>query len=91
MKTVSLPLVLLLEPADLGRRRHGSPCTAMTNFEVTAEESADKKIGLWKLRTVPLQKTDDPLMEWKLCGDKNVCPFLGQLARRVLVVPATSA
>jgi hypothetical protein len=43
------------------------------------------------LRTVPLPKTDDPLMEWKLCGDKNVCPFLGQLARRVLVVPATSA
>ncbi len=25
MKTVSLPLVLRLEPADLGRRRHGSP------------------------------------------------------------------
>ena len=66
-------------------------CTVMTNFEVTAEEIADKEIGLWKLRTVPLQKTDDPLMEWKLCGDKNVCPFLGQLARRVLVVPATSA
>jgi hypothetical protein len=66
-------------------------CTAMTNFEVTAEEIADKEIGLWKLRTVPLPKTDDPLMEWKLCGDKNVCPFLGRLARRVLAVPATSA
>jgi hypothetical protein len=49
----------------------------MTRFEVTAEEIADKEIGLWKLRTVPLPKTDDPLMEWKLCGDKNVCPFLG--------------
>jgi hypothetical protein len=66
-------------------------CTVMTNFEVTAEEIADKEIGLWKLRTVPLPKTDDPLMEWKLCGDKNVCPFLGRLARRVLAVPATSA
>ena len=64
---------------------------AMTNFEVTAEEIADKEIGLWKLCTVPLPKTDDPLMEWKLCGDKNVCPFLGRLARRVLAVPATSA
>jgi len=64
---------------------------AMINFEVTAEEIADKEIGLWKLRTVPLPKTDDPLMEWKLCGDKNVCPFLGRLARRVLAVPATSA
>ena len=63
----------------------------MTNFEVTAEEIADKEIGLWKLRTVPLPKTDDPLMEWKLCGDKNVCPFLGRLVRRVLAVPATSA
>ena len=63
----------------------------MTSFEVTAEEIADKEIGLWKLRTVPLPKTDDPLMEWKLCGDKNVCPFLGRLARRVLAVPATSA
>ena len=48
-------------------------------------------IGLWKLRTVPLPKTDDPLMEWKLCGVKNVCPFLGRLTRRVLAVPATSA
>jgi len=42
--------------------------TAMTNFEITAEEIADsdKEIGLWKLRTVPLPKTVDPLMEWKL-------------------------
>ena len=63
----------------------------MTNFEVTSEEISDNEIGLWKLRTVPLPKTDDPLMEWKLCGDKNVCPFLGRLARRVLAVPATSA
>ena len=84
MKTVSLQLVLRLEQADLGRRRH-------TNFEVTAEEIADKEIGLWKLRTVPLPKTDNPLMEWKLCGDKNVCPFLGRLAPRVITVPATSA
>jgi len=66
-------------------------CTAMTNFEITAEEIADKEIGLWKLRTVPLPKTDDPLMELKLCGDKNVCPFLGRLERRVIAVPATSA
>ena len=57
------------------RRRHGSPDAPMTNFEVTAEEITDKEIGLWKLRTVPLPKTDDPLMEWKLCGDKNVCPL----------------
>jgi hypothetical protein len=91
MKTVSLQLVLRLEPADLGKRRHGSPDAPMTNFEVTEEEIADKEIGLWKLRTVPLPKTDDPLMEWKLCGDKNVCPFLGRLVRRVLAVPATSA
>jgi hypothetical protein len=42
------------------------------------------------LRTVPLRKTDDPLMEWKMCGDKNVCPFLGRLARRVLAVPVAT-
>jgi hypothetical protein len=90
MKTVSLQLVFGAggpgeETSWLAR------CTAMTNFEITAEEIADKEIGLWKLRTVPLPKTDDPLMEWKLCGDKNVCPFLGLLARRVIAVPATSA
>jgi hypothetical protein len=50
--------------------------TDMSRFEVTAEEIADKEIGLWKLPPVPLCKTDDPLMEWKMCGDKNVCPFL---------------
>jgi hypothetical protein len=64
---------------------------SLSSFEVTTEEIADKEIGLWKLRTVPLPKTDDPLMERKLCGDKNVCPFLGRLARRVFSVPATSA
>jgi hypothetical protein len=63
----------------------------MVNFEVTAEEIADKEIGLWKLRTVPLPKTDDPLMEWKRCEAKQLCPFLEHLARRVLAVPATSA
>jgi hypothetical protein len=54
-------------------------CTAMTSFEVTAKEIADKEIGLWKSRTVPLPKTDDPLVEWKLCGDKNVGPFLARV------------
>jgi hypothetical protein len=51
-------------------------CT-MTNFEVTAEEIADKEIGLWKFRTVPLPKTDYPLMEWKLCGGKECVPLPG--------------
>ena len=65
--------------------------SAMSNFEVTAEEIADKEIGLWKLRTVPLPKTHDPLVEWKRCEAKQLCPFLARLARRVLAVPATSA
>jgi hypothetical protein len=45
---------------------------------------------LWKLRTVPFRKTDNPLMEWKRCEDKQLYPFLARLARRVLSVPATS-
>jgi hypothetical protein len=66
--------------------------SAMSNFEVTAEEIADKEIGLWKLRTVPLRKTDDPLVEWcQRCEDKQLCHFLARLARCVLAVPATSA
>jgi hypothetical protein len=66
--------------------------SGMVNFEVTAEEIADKEIGLWKLRTVPLRKTDDPLVEWcQRCEDKQLCHFLARLARRVLAVPATSA
>ena len=65
--------------------------SGMVNFEVTAEEIADKEIGLWKLRTVPLPKTDNPLMEWKRCEAKQLCPLLARLARRVLAVPATSA
>jgi len=65
--------------------------SGMVNFEVTAEEIADKEIGLWKLRTVPLPKTDNPLMEWKRCEAKQLWPLLARLARRVLAVPATSA
>jgi hypothetical protein len=63
----------------------------MANFGVTAEEIADREIGLWKLRSVPLPKTDDPLLEWKRSEAKQLCPFLARLARRVLAVPATSA
>ena len=57
-----------------------------TNLTTTAEQ-----IGLWKMRTVPLPKTDNPLMEWKRCEEALLCPFLTRLARRVLAVPATSA
>jgi hypothetical protein len=63
----------------------------MVNFEVTAEEITDKEMGLWKLCAVPLHKTDNPLMEWKRCESKQLCPFLTRLARCVLAVPATSA
>jgi hypothetical protein len=48
--------------------------SGMVNFEVTAEEIADKEIGLWKLRTVPLPKTDNPLMEWKRCVQSSCGP-----------------
>ena len=34
---------------------------AIVNFEVTAEEITDKEMGLWKLLTVLLPKTDNPL------------------------------
>jgi hypothetical protein len=64
--------------------------SAMSTFEVTAEEIADREITLWKMRSSPLPKTDDPLMEWKRCEAKNLCPFLARLARRVLAIPATS-
>jgi len=53
----------------------------------------DCRQGDWIVEVAhsPSTQTDDPLMEWKLCGDKNVCPFLGRLSRSVLGVPATSA
>ncbi len=41
--------------------------SAMSTFEVTAEEIADREIKIWKTRSRPLPKTDDPLMEWKRC------------------------
>jgi hypothetical protein len=62
----------------------------MSTFEVTAEEIADREITLWKTRSRPLPKTDYPLMEWKRCESKKLCPFLVRLSRRVLVIPATS-
>ena len=65
--------------------------SAMSTFEVTAEEIADKEITLWRTCSRPLPKTDDPLMEWKRCEAKKLCPFLARLARRVLAIPATSA
>jgi hypothetical protein len=37
--------------------------TASANFEVTAEETTDWEIGLWKSRSALLPKTDNPLME----------------------------
>ena len=37
----------------------------------------DCRQGDWIVEVVhrPSTQTDDPLMEWKLCGDKNVCPL----------------
>ena len=59
---------------------------AVANLTTTAEEIADREITLWKMRTVPLPATDDPLMEWKRCEEMNLCPFLVRLARSVLPV-----
>ena len=64
---------------------------AVANLTTTAEEIADREITLWKMRTVPLPATDDPLMEWKRSEEISLCPFFARLARRVLPAPATSA
>jgi hypothetical protein len=52
----------------------------------------DYRQGHWIVEVAHRPSThDNPLMEWKLCEDKNVYPLLGRLARRVLAVPATLA
>jgi hypothetical protein len=54
---------------------------AVANLTTTSEQIADREITLWKMCTVLLPATDDPLMEWKRCEEMNLCPFLVRLAR----------
>ena len=40
-------------------------CHDGSQLTTTAEEIADREIELWKMRSVPLSKTDDPLLYWR--------------------------
>jgi hypothetical protein len=67
--------------------------TAMmvASFIATVKKISDREIGLWKMGSLPLSKTDNPLLEWKRCEENRLCPNMASLARRVLAIPATSA
>ena len=56
---------------------------------MSVAERAKREIDMWKKRKKPSDKDDDPLKVWKKA--KTVCPYLSQVARDVLAVPATSA
>jgi hypothetical protein len=59
-----------------------------------AEEIADREMGLWKMRTVPLSKTDDPLLEsWSGRGVRKIgcAPTWRAWPAECWRFPATSA
>jgi len=60
-----------------------------TPLLLTSVEIARREIQVWKSRTILLPKTSNPLEEW--CRGVKIFPWLSLLARRVLVIPATSA
>ena len=52
-------------------QKETSWAAAMSHSEsVTAEQIADREIGLWKMRSHSLPKTEDPLLEWKKCDEQ---------------------
>jgi len=60
------------------------------SLDLSSAEIADRKIKIWKTRTVPFPRDKNPLDEWRR-GAVHLFSWLGVLARRVLAIPATSA
>jgi len=66
-----------------------SAAAAKNFLDLSSAETANREIKTWKSRTVPFRTDKNPLDEWR-CGTVHLFPWLGVLARRVLVIPATS-
>ena len=62
----------------------------MNFLELSSAEIADTEIKIWKTRTVPFLKDNNPLNEWRR-GAVHLFPWFGVLARRVLAIFANSA
>jgi len=60
-----------------------------TPLQLTSVKIVRREIKVWKSRTIPLPKTSNPLREWR--RGVQIFPWLSFLARRVLVIPDTSA
>jgi len=67
-----------------------SAAAAVNFLNLSSAEIDDREIKIWKTRTVPFPKNNNPLDEWRR-GSEHRFPWLGVLARRVLAIPATSA
>jgi len=59
-----------------------------TPLHLMSVEITRRKIQVWKSQTIPLPKTRNPLKEWH--RGVKIFQWLSLLARRVLVIPATS-
>jgi len=58
-------------------------------LHLTSVEIERREIEVWKSLTLPLQKTSNPLREWR--HGVKIFACLSLLARCVLVIPVTSA
>ena len=67
-----------------------SAAAAVNSFDLSSAEMDEREIKIWKTRTVPFPKDNNPLDE-RRHGAEHLFPWLGVLARRVLDIPATSA
>jgi len=67
-----------------------SAAAAVNSLDLSSAEIDDREIKIWKTRTNPFPKNNNPLDEWRRGAD-HLFPWLGVLARRVLAIPATSA
>jgi hypothetical protein len=67
-----------------------SAAAAVNSFDLSSAEIDEREIKIWKTRTVPFPKDNNPLDERRR-GAEHLFPWLGVLARRVLDIPATSA
>ena len=67
-----------------------SAAAAVNSLDISSAEIADRKIKIWKTRTVPLPKDKNPLNEWRRVA-VHLFPWLGVMMRHVLAIPANSA
>jgi len=64
----------------------GSTTATVNSLELSSAEIADREINkIWKTRTVPFPKDNNPLDEWRH-GAVHLSPWLDVLARRVLAI-----